>query len=669
MGFKKKDNKNNIKSNSRKHSKATIVKGTFSKTKKGFGFVIPEKENVKDIFISRNDLNGAMNGDTVEVALHMPGVDFMRGDGTSGEIIKVLQRANVEIVGTFEKNKKSGFVVPDNRKLHEDIFIGKKGFNGAERGDKVVAKIMKYPDKEYSAEGKIIEIIGKADEPGSDIRALIRQHNLTEAFPAKVIAEAKAVQKKHFDISQRVDLRDKIVFTIDGADSKDLDDAVSIHKNEAGNYILGVHIADVSFYVEEAGELDKEALKRGNSVYLINQVIPMLPKTLSNGICSLSKGEDRLTLSIDMEINKDGEIVNHKIYESIICSCEKMIYTDVSDMLEHKSAELIEKYEHIYSEIVLMAELASILKKKRSERGSLDFDLDESYIRLDSMGKAESIGIAERRTANKMIEEFMLAANETVAERFFWLDMPFVYRVHEKPSTDRMEEFKVFIKNFGLMLKGSTENIHSRTLCDILTQVEGETYESVVNTIMLRSMKKALYSIECEGHFGLGLKYYCHFTSPIRRYPDLIIHRIIKESLGTSLTGKRRKALSKKAANAAETASATERKAVELEREVEKMKKAEYMSYHIGEVFEGVISGVTSYGLYVELPNTIEGMVRIDSLYDDFYDYEAQKYRVIGRRTNKVFSLGDKVKIVVKSAYVLERQIDFDIYEYSNLKR
>ncbi|MCL2437029.1 MAG: ribonuclease R, partial [Clostridiales bacterium] len=534
---------------------------------------------------------------------------------------------------------------------------------GAQRGDKVVAKIVKYPDKEYSAEGKITEIIGRAGEPGSDIKALIRQYNLTEAFPAKVIAESKSAMSKPYEISQRVDLRNKVVFTIDGADAKDLDDAVSIEKNQDGNYVLGVHIADVSFYVKEDGALDKEALKRGNSVYLIDQVIPMLPKALSNGICSLSKGEDRLTLSINMEITPNGQIVNHQIYESVIHSCERMVYTDVSDILEHKNAKLIKKYDHIYQEILLMNELAAILNQRRVQRGSLNFDLDEAYIRLDSKGKAESVGIAERRTANKIIEEFMLAANETIAERFFWLDTPFVYRVHAKPSLEKMEEFKVFIKNFGLILKGNAENIHPRALSELLTQVDGKPYEGVVNTVMLRAMKKALYSTECEGHFGLGLKYYCHFTSPIRRYPDLIIHRIIKETLAAPLNKGRIKALKKKTENAAETASTTEKRALELEREVEKMKKTEYMSYHIGEVFEGVISGVMSYGLYVELPNTIEGMIRVDSIDDDFYDYEPQKYRIIGRRTNKIFSLGDKIKIIVKSADVVERQIDFAIYK------
>ena len=669
----------------KKKAKPLSIKGTLSRARRGFGFVVPENASGKDgsdIFVAGRNLHGAMHGDTVEVLLHPD--DFMR-DGTSGEVTKVLKRANTEIIGTFEKNKSVGFVVSDNRKIQEDVYIEKKYFKGAQQGDKVVAQITKYPDDEIGARGKIVEIIGRAGEAGSDIKALVRQKNLRDTFPSRAMAEAKAVSKMdgttvgaagdvaagaaadqtgneaqhNCNLNKRVDLRDKTIFTIDGADAKDLDDAVSIEKTESGNYILGVHIADVSHYVAEDGPLDKEALKRGNSVYLIDQVIPMLPKELSNGICSLTSGEDRLTLSIDMEITPKGDVVNHKIYEAVIRTCERMTYTDVSDILENKDADLIKRYDNIYQEILMMNELAKVLKKKRVQRGSLDFDLDESYIRLDASGKVEFVGIAERRTANGVIEEFMLVANETVAERFFWIEAPFVYRVHEKPSLEKMEEFKVFIKNFGLILKGNTENIHPRVLGELLSQTEGKPYENVVNTIMLRSMKKAFYSAVCDGHFGLGLKYYCHFTSPIRRYPDLIIHRIIKETLREPLSEKRKKALKKKVEKAAETASATERQALELEREVEKMKKTEYMAGLIGEEFEGVISGVTAFGLYVELPNTIEGMVRLDMIDYDDYDFDSQNYRVIGRMTKKVYALGDEVKVIVQSANIAERQIDF----------
>ena len=687
--FNKKATKNK---KAKKKAKPLSIKGTLSRAKRGFGFVVPENALGKagsDIFVAERNLHGAMHGDTVEVLLHPD--DYMR-DGTSGEVTKVLKRANTEIIGTFEKSKSVGFVVSDNRKIQEDVYIAKKDFKGAEQGDKVVVQITKYPDDEIGARGKIVEIIGRAGEAGSDIKALVRQKNLRDTFPSRAMAEAKAVSKMGSTAAgvvggaagstaggaagstagdaaggttagaaARVDLRDKTIFTIDGADAKDLDDAVSIEKTENGNYILGVHIADVSHYVAEDGPLDKEALKRGNSVYLIDQVIPMLPKELSNGICSLTSGEDRLTLSIDMEITPKGDVVSHKIYEAVIRTCERMTYTDVSDILENEDVDLIKRYQNIYRELLLMNELAKVLKKKRVQRGSLDFDLDESYIRLDASGKVESVGIAERRTANGVIEEFMLVANETVAERFFWLEAPFVYRVHEKPSLEKMEEFKVFIKNFGLTLKGNTENIHPRVLGELLSQTEGKPYENVVNTIMLRSMKKAFYSAVCDGHFGLGLKYYCHFTSPIRRYPDLIIHRIIKETLREPLSDKRKKALRKKVEKAAETASATERQALELEREVEKMKKTEYMAGLIGEEFEGVISGVTAFGLYVELPNTIEGMVRLDMIDYDDYDFDSQNYRVIGRMTKKVYALGDEVRVIVRSANIAERQIDFQI--------
>ena len=662
------NNRNNKKNKkAKKKAKPLSIKGTLSRARKGFGFVVPEnspgndnasKTGNKDIFIAGRNLHGAMHGDTVEVLLHPD--DIMR-DGTSGEVTKVLKRANTEIIGTFEKSKSVGFVISDDRKIQEDVYIAKQDFRGAQQGDKVVAQITKYPDSEIGARGKIVEIIGRAGEAGSDIKALVRQKNLRETFPSRAMAEAKAMSSKPFNYDERVDLRGKTIFTIDGADAKDLDDAVSIEKTENGNYILGVHIADVSYYVSEDGPLDKEALKRGNSVYLIDQVIPMLPKELSNGICSLTSGEDRLTLSIDMEITPKGDVVSHKIYDAVIRTCERMTYTDVSDILENEDADLIKRYQNIHKELLMMNELAKILKKKRVQRGSLDFDLDESYIRLDAEGKAEFVGIAERRIANGVIEEFMLVANETVAERFFWLEAPFVYRVHEKPSLERMEEFKAFIKNFGLILKGNTENMHPRVLGEILSQTEGKPYESVVNTIMLRSMKKAFYSAVCDGHFGLGLKYYCHFTSPIRRYPDLIIHRIIKETLKEPLSDKRKKALKKKVETAAETASATERQALELEREVEKMKKTEYMADHIGEEFVGVISGVTAFGLYVELPNTIEGMVRLDMIDYDDYDFDSQNYRVIGRITKKVFALGDEVKVIVKSANIAERQIDFQL--------
>lgn len=636
------------------------VTGILSKHKKGFGFVIPDEGSFdRDIFISPSDMNGAMEGDRVEVDL-IP--EYLWEQSPQGIITKVTDRKLKEVAGFFDKGKKFGFVVPVDRKHNEDIYIPKKAFSGAKNGDIVVAAITGYPDRKNSAEGKITGILARAGEPGGDIKAIIRQRGLFFTFPSKAAAQAKAISKAGVgeqDMAGRRDLRGENIITIDGADSKDFDDAVSVKRLDNGNFLLGVHIADVSHYIGEDSPLDKEALKRGNSVYIINQVVPMLPKELSNGICSLNEGEDRLTLSVDMEITPEGDITEHNIYESVIRSKHRMIYTDVSDIIENDDRELAAKYSDIYDMLMDMKELAQILRSKREAAGSLDFDLDEAYITLDEKGVPVSVNLCERRTANRMIEEFMLAANKTVAEQFFWLELPFVYRVHEKPDAEKMQEFRTFLMGLSIRLKGEGGNIHPKALNEVLEQVAGTSYENVVNTVMLRSMKKAFYSTECEGHFGLSMKYYCHFTSPIRRYPDLIIHRIIKEYLHGGIDDERIAVLSKKTQEAAETSSVTERAAIELERDVEKMKKAQYMSYHIGESFEGVISGITGYGMYVELENTIEGLVRLDRMYDDYYDAYPEQYRIVGQRTNKVYSLGQRVTVIVSDADYYEGTIDF----------
>ncbi len=636
------------------------VTGILSKHKKGFGFVIPDEGSFdRDIFISPSDMNGAMEGDRVEVDL-IP--EYLWEQSPQGIITKVTDRKLKEVAGFFDKGKKFGFVVPVDRKHNEDIYIPKKAFSGAKNGDIVVAAITGYPDRKNSAEGKITGILARAGEPGGDIKAIIRQRGLFFTFPSKAAAQAKAISKAGVgeqDMAGRRDLRGENIITIDGADSKDFDDAVSVKRLGNGNFLLGVHIADVSHYIGEDSPLDKEALKRGNSVYIINQVVPMLPKELSNGICSLNEGEDRLTLSVDMEITPEGDITEHNIYESVIRSKHRMVYTDVSDIIENDDRELAAKYSDIYDMLMDMKELAQILRSKREAAGSLDFDLDEAYITLDEKGVPVSVNLCERRTANRMIEEFMLAANKTVAEQFFWLELPFVYRVHEKPDAEKMQEFRTFLMGLSIRLKGEGGNIHPKALNEVLEQVAGTSYENVVNTVMLRSMKKAFYSTECEGHFGLSMKYYCHFTSPIRRYPDLIIHRIIKEYLHGGIDDERIAVLSKKTQEAAETSSVTERAAIELERDVEKMKKAQYMSYHIGESFEGVISGITGYGMYVELENTIEGLVRLDRMYDDYYDAYPEQYRIVGQRTNKVYSLGQRVSIIVSDADYYEGTIDF----------
>ena len=644
----------------KKKKKRPEIAGTLSKHKRGFGFVRTE-DGEGDIYISARSIHGAMDGDRVLVDL-IP--QALWGSSREGIIIKILQRNTVEVAGTFEKSKKFGFVIPDGKKGGEDIFVRKKDFSGAQRGDKVLVRITKYPDKENSAEGKIVEIISRNGQAGGDIKALARSYGLRETFPSRANAEAKAVSREGIhsrDLEGRRDLRNKTIITIDGADSKDFDDAVSVEMLPGGNYLLGVHIADVSHYVAEDGYLDREALKRGNSVYLIDQVIPMLPKSLSNGICSLNPDEDRLTLSVDMEVTPQGEVVSHDIYESVIHSKERMVYSEVSDMLEKKDDSLVKKYRDIFEDLLIMNKLAGILREKREARGSLDFDFDEAYIRLDSSGAAVSVDIAERRTANKMIEEFMLLANQTVAEHFFWMEVPFIYRVHEAPTLRKMEEFRTFLRGFGLSVKGTAGSVHPRTLNEILKSVEGRSYENVVNTVMLRSMQKAYYGTECDGHFGLALNYYCHFTSPIRRYPDLFIHRVIKACLHGTLDADSMEHFRKKAQEAADTASATERTAIELEREVEKMKKAEYMADRIGARYDGIISGVTGFGIYVQLENTVEGMIRLDTLLDDYYIHEPEKYRLIGERTGRVYGLGQSVRIQVDSVDIENREINFRI--------
>ncbi len=641
-----------------KSKKGQPLTGILSKHRKGFGFVTCD-EVEQDVFIPPDSMGDAMDGDEVEIDL-IPA--YLWRSSPEAIITKVLNRKTTEVVGTFQKSKKFGFVVPESKKYREDVFVKKKDFSGAQKGDKVVVQITKYPDRYNSAEGKITEIISRAGQPGGDIKAIARSYGMRETFPSRASAEAKAVRKAGIteeDLKNRKDLRDKNIFTIDGADSKDFDDAVSIEILENGNYLLGVHIADVAHYVKEDGPLDKEALKRGTSVYLIDQVIPMLPKALSNDICSLNPGKDRLTLSIDMEVTPEGEVVNHEIYESVIKSCERLVYDDVSDLLEKNDREIAEKYAHIKEDLFMMNNLALRLRKNREDRGSLDFDLDEAYITLDEQGLPANIGIAQRRTANKLIEEFMLLANETVAEHFFWLDGPFVYRVHEKPATDKLELLRTFLRSMSIILKGNADSIHPKAVRAVLEQAKGQPTENVVNSVTLRSMQKAFYSTSCDGHFGLSLKYYCHFTSPIRRYPDLMIHRIIKEWINGKDAVKISKHFKKKAQDAAELSSTAERHAIEAEREVEKLKKAEYMSFHVGEIFDGIISGVTGFGIYVQLPNTIEGMVRIDDLNDDYYDHHKEKYALIGRRTGNTYKLGDQVSIIVDYVDVERREINF----------
>ena len=618
------------------------ITGTIEKHQKGFGFI--RQEEGADFFVAPDKMAGAMNGDTVEAEVLPP---YMTRRSNEARVIKVLERKTAEVVGTFERHKHYGFVVPDDRKIGEDVFIRKDFFRNAQTGDKVLAKITAYPDAARSLEGKITEVIAREGQPGADVLSLIRAYGLFETFPSRVNAEAKARSKEQITEemiteSGRLDLRGKRIFTIDGPSAKDLDDAVSIEILPNGNYLLGVHIADVSHYVTEDGYLDREALKRGTSVYLINRVVPMLPKPLSNGSCSLNPGEDKLTLSCIMEIDGEGKVVDHSIRESVIRSAARLVYDDVSDILEKDDPELTKKYIDIADDLKLMGKLAHRLRHRRKQKGSLDFDISEAVITLDENENPVSVELEERRTANRLIEEFMLAANETVAEHFFWLNYPFVYRIHEKPDPEKIMDLKTYLMNFGIRLKGSADNIYPKTLADIIADIEDKPYESVVNRVMLRTMKKACYSTECQGHFGLAFRYYCHFTSPIRRYPDLIIHRIIKESITGRMTEEKLAKYKGDTERAADISSKTERKAQELEREVDKMKKAQFMEGHIGEEFDGIVSGVTDFGVYVELANTIEGMAFASEL--------ARPYQ-----------LGEKVRIRVMDARPQERQIDFKI--------
>ena len=620
------------------HSAQEPITGIIEKHARGFAFL--RREEGADIFIAPDNLGGAMNGDTAQVELLPP---YLWTKSKEGIVVKILERATKEVVGTFQKKKGFGFVVPDDRKLTEDIYIKKDAFRSAANGDKVVAKITQYPDKQHRLEGKITEIVARKGETGSDVLSLIRGYGLFQTFPSRVNAEAKARGREKItdeEIARRLDLRSKNIFTIDGPDAKDLDDAVSIERLANGNYRLGVHIADVSHYVEEDGWLDKEALKRGTSVYLLNRVVPMLPKGLSNGICSLNEGEDRLTLSCFMEIDAQGEVVHHELAESVINSKARMVYDDVSELLEHETPALRAKYAPLLADIRAMGELARVLRDKRKQRGSLDFDFAESEIVLDAHEHPIAICPAERRSANRLIEEFMLIANETVAEHFYWMNYPFVYRVHEKPDPEKMMDLKAFLMNFGIHLKGNPDNIYPKTLADIIDTIADEPYEAVVNRVILRTMKKAYYSPECDGHFGLAFRYYCHFTSPIRRYPDLMIHRVIKAAINNRMTEAKLKKYRHDVQEAAEISSRTERKAQELEREVEKLKKCEYMLDHIGEEYDGIVSGVTEFGVYVELPNTVEGMV-------------------FARDLRRPYQLGEQVRIRVLDARPAERQIDF----------
>ena len=628
--------------------------------KKGFGFVESDEEYTQDLFIPADSLNGAMHNDRVIAEITTPATDEKRAEG---RIIKVVERAITDVVGTFQESKNFGFVLPDNKKFNKDIFIPKKFFNGARGNDKVVCRITQWPTEDRKPEGKIIEILGQKGDRYVEIASVIREHGLPEEFPKKVLDEAEkvAIEIPQEEIDRRLDIRDMNIFTIDGEDAKDLDDAVSIEVLDNGNYKLGVHIADVTHYVKEKSKLDKEALKRATSVYLVDKVIPMLPKTLSNGVCSLNPFEDKLTLSVFMEIDHKGEVVKHDIKETIINSKARMTYTEVSDILEKDDEKLKKTFAKVADDFFTAEKLARILMKRREKRGAIDFDFPEAKIILNNDGDVVDIKQYERRISNRIIEEFMLITNETVAEHFFWLNMPFVYRVHETPAHEKIETLNKFISTFGYVIKGDLESVHPKALQGIIEQIHGKTEEKAISTIMLRSLKQARYSPECVGHFGLAAQYYSHFTSPIRRYPDLQIHRIIKEFLNGKISQKRQDQLAQIVDYASTQSSEREREAELAERDVKDIYKARYMEDRVGEEFVGIVSSVTSFGMFIELDNTVEGLVRLADMNDDYYIFDENTFTILGERTKKLYRIGDVVKIKVEKVNVDFKDIDFKL--------
>jgi len=640
--------------------KMGLVVGRMQGHHKGFGFVIPDNPVQKDVHVTLDNMNGAMHNDRVMVRPH-----FLAKGKPDGEVIRILERANQRVVGTFEKGKNFGFVVPDDSRLYYDIFVPQSGQNGASDNDKVVVEITRWPQKRRSPEGRIVEVLGRQGEKGVDILSVIKKHGLPLEFPRKVLQEAGGIPSAvtDEDLDGRRDLRALKTVTIDGADAKDLDDAVTIELLDSGNYLLGVHIADVSHYVREKSSLDRETFNRGTSVYLIDRVVPMLPPKLSNGICSLNAGVDRLTLSVMMEVDSHGVVKRHEIFPSVINVDERMTYEDVRRILVDGDQELKEKYSVFLEEFNMMEKLCLTLRAKRLARGAIDFDFPEGKVLLDEQGKTLEIVRRERSIAEKIIEEFMILANETVAEHMYRLEAPFIYRIHEEPDPDDISDLNDFLGLLGYHVKRSDEKIHPKALQKIVDDVDGKPEEKVVNMVILRSMKHARYDAACVGHFGLASKYYTHFTSPIRRYPDLEIHRVIKDSLKGKIKGKRLEELRERMPVSSERSSIREQLAEEAERECMDLKRAEYMEQHVGEVFTGVISSVLAFGFFVELPNTVEGLVHISTLTDDYYTFMERELMLLGQHTRKTFRIGDEVRVQCVRANVAQKQVDFELVE------
>ena len=642
-------------------SKKTYYLGKYRKNAKGFGFVkIEEQED--EIYISKENSLNALNGDQVLIEIIEEENKIKRAEG---KIVKILKHEKDTLVGTFQNNKNFGFVVPDDKNFGTDIYISKKNFGKARNNHKVLVKIIKYPEKNKKAEGKIIEVLGNVNEAGVDMLSIIKEHNLPSTFPEPVVDEAKKYGNRidEKDIPNRVDLRGKIIFTIDGEDAKDLDDAVSVEKLENGNYKLNVHIADVSYYVKENSLLDKEALIRGTSIYMLGRVIPMLPRELSNGICSLNAGEDRFTLSCSMEINKKGKVLSSEIYKAVICVTERMNYKDVQKILDGEDEAVLKKYEPYIKDFKLMEELAKILKQRRLEEGYLNLDIPETKIELDIDGRPINIGKYETSFANEIIEQFMLTANETIAEKFYWLEAPFIYRVHEEPDMDKVRELNKFLYNYGLKIKYSGDHVYPKEFAKVLEEIKGKEEERVISTLILRTLKLARYEDENKGHFGIASKYYCHFTSPIRRYPDLFIHRIISKYLEENylIEQDEYNKYKEEAKDRSKKSSEREKVATEVEREADKMKMAEYMEGKVGEEYDGIVSSIAQFGMFVELENTVEGLIRFEDLGDEYFIYDEERKRLIGEITKTEYKIGDKVKIRVKRASKILREIDFEL--------
>jgi ribonuclease R len=642
-------------------SEKTYYEGYYRKHQKGYGFVKIEGQE-EEIYIAKENSLNALNGDRILIEIIEESNKVKKAEG---KVIKILKHEKDTVVGIFQNNKTFGFVIPDDKNFGTDIYIAKKNFGKARSNHKVLVQITKYPQKGKKAEGKIIEVLGNVNEAGVDMLSLIKEYKLPARFPDPVIEEAKKcgnkVDKK--DIPNRVDLREKIIFTIDGEDAKDLDDAVRVEKLENGNYRLDVHIADVSYYVKEDSLLDQEAFVRGTSIYMLGRVIPMLPRELSNGICSLNAGEDRFTLSCTMEIDQKGKVVSSEIYKGMINVTERMNYSDVQKIIDGSDKKVLEKYKQYIQEFKNMEELAVILKNRRLENGYLNLNIPESKIDLDIDGHVTNISKYETTFAHEIIEQFMLTANETVAEKFFWLDAPFIYRVHEEPDLEKIRELNKFLFNFGLKIKANQDNIYPKEFAKVLDDIKGKEEEKVVSTLVLRTLKVARYEAENKGHFGIASKYYCHFTSPIRRYPDLFIHRIISNYLEENYDVDQRfiDKYRQEAEDRAKQSSEREKVATQVEREAEDIKKAEYMESRIGEEYEGIVSSITSFGMFVELESTVEGLIRFDKIGDEYFIYDEDRKRLIGEKTNKIYKIGDKVKIRVIAANKLLRQIDFEI--------